>query len=305
METAVKNLYALLGINPDASKSAIKAAFRTLARKYHPDMNKGNKDSEKKFKEIKLAYEYKKQADTSCKQASNQTNKTKETSLKEEFAKFVNEVFTTKEVVPKNGTDIEIELTISIYEAQIGTTRRVNILRSQVCPHCYGKKFINTTKCPKCGGTGAISTHKTIPVQIPAGTLQGKILIIKNEGNLGENGGKNGDLKLKINIEKDELFRFNGLNVLSDIPLSPTEAALGTTLQIKTIDGLISMKIPPETSSGQKFRLHSQGIFDKDTNKKGDHIVTVFIKMPKNLSSQEKELYNKLAKLRKFNPREV
>ena len=343
METVVTNLYAILGVSSSATKSEIKNAFRSLAKKYHPDMNKGNKESERKFKEIKQAYEilsdnqkryeydrkngfnqtkpetktytntrqaqenYKKNSyNTSSAKTSFKPKKTQEASFKEEFTKFVNEVFSSKDSnsIPKRGSDIDIELTVSIFEAQIGTTRQVNILRSQTCPNCHGKKFINTAKCPKCGGFGTISTHKTIPVQIPAGTTQDKIIVIKNEGNKGEFGGENGDLRLKINIEKDELFRFDGLNVLSDIPLSPTEAALGTTVQIKTIDGLVSMKIPPETSSGQKFRLHAQGIFDKEKAQRGDHIVTVFIKMPKNLSLQEKELYNKLAKLRKFNPRE-
>lgn len=342
METDLKNLYSVLGVEPSVTKAAIKAAFRTLAKKYHPDMNKGNKSFEKKFKEIKQAYEtliddkkryeydklngfnqipkqtktysnpykaqeeYKKHSSSSNSQKTTQTAQKEENTLKEEFSKFVNDVFSSKEktVQPINGSNINIDLTISIFEAQTGTIRRVNILHSERCPNCHGKKFINSAKCPVCNGLGQINTHKTIMVKIPAGTVQGNIITVKNEGNRGEFGGKNGDLNLKIIVEKNDLFRFDGLNVLSDIPITPTEAALGTNIQINTIDGLISMKIPPETSSGQKFRLHGQGIFDKENNKKGDHIVTVFIKIPKNLSPKEKELYNKLAMLRDFNPRE-
>ncbi len=341
METALKNLYSVLGVDSSASKAAIKAAFRTLAKKYHPDINKGNKSFEKKFKEIKQAYEvlsddkkryeydklngfnqipkqtktytnpYKAQEEYKKRASSSNTKKQpnpqqEENNFKEEFSKFVNEVFSQKEktVQPINGSDINIDLTVSIFEAQTGTTRRVNILHSQRCHNCYGKKFVNGFKCPICDGLGQINTHKTIMVRIPAGTIQGNIITVKNEGNKGEFGGKNGNLNLKINVEKNDLFSFDGLNVISNIPITPTEAALGTTLQINTINGLISMKIPPETSSGQKFRLHGQGIFDKENNKKGDHIVTVSIKMPKNLSPKEKELYNKLAMLRDFNPRE-
>ena len=341
METDLRNLYSVLGVEPSATKAAIKAAFRSLAKKYHPDMNKGNKSFEKKFKAIKQAYEilsddqkryeydktngynqipketktysnpykaqeeYKKQTSSYTKKASQTTSK-EENNFKEEFSKFVNDVFYSKEKTSQaiNGTDINLDLTVSIFEAQTGTTRRVNILHSERCPNCHGKKFINSAKCPKCSGTGEITTHKTIMVKIPAGTVQGNIITIQNEGNRGEFGGKNGNLNLKINVEKNDLFRFDGLNVLSDLPITPSEAALGTSVQINTIDGLISMKIPPETSSGQKFRLHGQGIFDKENNKKGDHIVTVSVKIPKNLSPQEKELYNKLARLRNFNPRE-
>ena len=342
METVSANLYSILGVKPNASKSAIKMAFRSLAKKYHPDMNKGDRNSEKKFKEIKYAYEilcddkkrceydklngydkvnttnkqtysnpykasenYKKQQFEHKKQNTQKT-KQEENNFKEEFSKFINEFFSAKEKTetPINGTDINVEITISIMEAQNGTTRQVNILHSECCPNCHGKKFINGLKCPQCNSLGYLSYYKTLSVKIPMGTVNGKIIVIKDEGNRGEFGGKNGNLILKVNIEKSNVFRFNGLNVLSDIPISPTEAALGTTIQIKTINGLINMKIPAETSSGQKFRLHEQGIFDKEKNIKGDHIVTVFIKMPKNLSLKEKELYNKLAKIRDFNPRE-
>ena len=176
-------------------------------------------------------------------------------------------------------------------------------MHTECCPVCKGKKIINGAHCKKCNGDGEITSHKTILVKIPPDIKQGEKVMLKNEGNIGQFGGANGDLYLKINIEKSELFRFDDLNVISDIPISPSEAALGTNIMVPSIDGHITMKIPPETSSGQKFRLHEQGIFDKDGKKRGDHIVTVYIKMPKNLSQQEKELYEKLSKLRDFNPR--
>ncbi len=345
-----KNLYAILGIQPSADKDTIKDAYRTLAKKYHPDTNKGNKASEKRFKEVKEAYDIlsddKKRKDydkannynqpekpkqnysqaNQAKQAYNkqsappprqkkeepkkQPEQKKQTSQEkpfaETFSKFVNDVFSPKQDTQKKpikGNDINIDLTISIPESQNGTVRRVNVLHTECCPLCKGKKFINGAKCQKCDGNGEISTQKTILVKIPPQIKQGEKIMLKNEGNIGQFGGANGDLYLKINIEKSDLFRFEELNVLSDVPISPSEAALGTNILIPSIDGHINMRIPPETSSGQKFRLHAQGVFDKNGNKQGDHIVTVYIKMPKNLSQQEKELYEKLAKLRDFNPR--
>ena len=347
-----KNLYAVLGVQPSASKDTIKDAFRSLAKKYHPDTNKGNKASEKKFKEIAEAYEVlsddKKRQEYDkinnfnqpevkpnnytqtnqakqaySKQAYNPPPKTKpkqeapkkqdarksaqqEKPFAETFSKFMNDVFATKQEnikKPIKGSDINVDLTITIHEAKNGGVRRVNVLHTECCPKCKGKKFVNDTKCKKCNGSGEINSQKTILVKIPANIKQGEKIMLKNEGNIGQFGGANGDLYLKINVEKSEIFRFDGLNVLSDIPISPTEAALGTNIMVPSIDGHIKMKIPPETSSGQKFRLHEQGIFDKNGNKKGDHIVTVYIKMPKNLSPQEKELYEKLSKLRDYNPR--
>ena len=140
-------------------------------------------------------------------------------------------------------------------------------------------------------------------VKIPANVKQNDTVIIEGEGNIGENGGKNGNLQLKIKIEKSEMFKFDGLNVLSEIPISPTEAALGASIVVPTIDGHMTMKIPPETSSNQKFKLAGQGIYDDNGKIRGDHIVTVYIKMPKNLSDEEKDFYLKLSKLREYNPR--
>ncbi len=343
-----KNLYIILGIDEEADETEIKAAYRRLARKYHPDTNKGNKASETMFKEVAQAYEilgnkqkraeydringfnqkkeepktsklneeeakkaYQKQKTSSEKKTESspppkpKPETKQQEQNKESFADFFNGIFKQKsnEKIPIKGTDINVDLTITVNEAKNGTVRRVNVVHTQSCNHCHGKKFINQTKCPKCLGEGEIITHKKILVKIPPNVKQNDTVIIEGEGNIGENGGKNGALQLKIKIEKNEMFKFDGLNVLSEIPISPTEAALGASIVVPTIDGHMTMKIPPETSSNQKFKLSEQGIYDENGNKRGDHIVTVYIKMPKNLSDEEKDLYSKLSKLREFNPR--
>lgn len=347
-----KNLYAVLGLNPSADKKEIKSAYRTLVRKYHPDVNKGNKSSEKMFIEITQAYDVlidevqrkkydyirgynqpkeeppppktesspppkaQKQQEQQAKQAysnnppppSKQTDdKGKTKPFSDVFSEFMESVFVKDEKAKPgalNGTDITVDLTITVNEAKNGTVRRINVLHTECCPNCSGKKFINESKCHKCEGAGEISSHKKILVKIPPDIKNGEKVMIAGEGNSGQNGGVNGNLYLKVSIEKSDIFRFDGLDVLSDIPISPSEAALGTNILIPSIDGHISMKIPPETSSGQKFKLADEGIFDKDGKKRGNHIVTVYIKMPKNLSPEEQELYKKLSKTRDFNPRE-
>ena len=338
-----KNLYAILGISSDADKNTIKSAFRNLAKKYHPDTNKGDKLSEMKFKEINFAYEilsdtqkrkeydeingfnqikqsksaysnphqaknvYSKQTTTPPEKEQKITPKNNNSSVNtpfsESFVKFVNEVFTSMDKQPIKGKDLNINITISMQEAFRGTTRQINIRHSECCPVCHGRKFLNDVKCKLCNGKGEIFSERTISVKIPPHTKSGDKIRIKNEGNSGQNGGENGNLYLYITVEKNSIFRFDNIDVLSDVQISPTEAALGTTVNIPTINGNVSMKIPAETSSGQKFKLHGLGVFDKQNNIRGNHIVTVFIKMPKNLSKQEKELYQKLSELRNFNPR--
>lgn len=346
---ADKNYYKILGINPGADLQEIKSAYRSLARKYHPDVNPGNKISEEKFKEIGVAYEIlsdkykrkqydilngyyktaektlnqdhqkKKQTDEAYNKAQENANSTHndKKSFNDVFNDFVDGVFKTpppKEDMPKKSTyspppskkgeDINVDITITLPEAHNGTIRKVNILHTETCNQCKGKRIINGVSCAVCQGKGEISTHKKVNVRIPANVKEGSKIRIPKEGNRGTNGGERGDLFLIVHLQKHSLFQVDGLNVLCDIPITPFEAALGAEINVPTIEGHVNMKIPPETTSGQKFRLSKEGITDPKTNKKGDQLVTVKIDIPKNLSEREKELYAELAKARKYNPRE-
>ena len=199
-----------------------------------------------------------------------------------------------KNIPVVNGSDINIELSISYFEAINGTNKKVNILHTEPCTNCNGRKFINEAICPKCGGTGESSLHKKINVKIPAGVKTGSKIRISKEGNKGLNGGKDGDLYLNITVEKHPYFEFNKLDILCTLPITPYEAALGTEIQIPVSDGNITVKIPPNTSSGQKLKIASQGLQDKAKTKRGDIIIRVQIKFPETLSEEEKELYEKL-----------
>lgn len=352
-----KDYYLILGINPAATQKEIKAAYRSLARKYHPDVNSGNRQAEERFKEIGEAYsvlsdenkrkqynilrgidispkkssanagqQTKKQAEEAYTQQKSKANRSSESykkTLEEErpfneiFSEFLDGIFkksatdterqTSKKqeysIPPKRGDDITADVSITITEAHNGTIRKVNILHTESCPICKGRRIINEAKCLNCDGNGEISNHKRVNVKIPPNVKEGSKIKIPREGNKGINGGENGDLYLVIHIQKNELFTFEGLHVLCEIPISPTEAAIGSEIQVPTIDGFVSMKIPPETQSGQKFRLAGEGVSDS-SSKKGDQLVTVRIELPKNLTEKEKDLYLELARIRKFNPRE-
>lgn len=343
-----KDYYKILGIDTSADKKEIKSAYRSLARKYHPDTNQGNKLSEEKFKEIGEAYsvlidetkkaqydklkgfsqkkantseQAKKQAADAYSEQKKSAGKTKPEPEKrpfgDVFSDFVDKVLEkgqnqkpkekpkeTPKLEPKKGEDITADISITIIEAHNGTVRTINILHTEVCSKCRGKRYLNGVQCPSCKGNGEISNHKKLSVKIPPNVTEGSKIRIAGEGNQGQNGGKNGDLFLSVNIIKNSIFEFENLNVLCEIPISPTEAALGAEIFVPTIDGQLSMKIPPETQAGQRFRLSGEGIPDANTAKRGDQLITIRIELPPNLTQKEKELYMELAKIRKFNPRD-
>ncbi len=341
-----KDYYKILGISHSADKREIKKAYRHLARKYHPDVNPGNRICEDKFKEIGEAFhvlnddkkrvqydvlkgltrarpkstEQKKSqtskaySGTNEKPADKSFNMDFESVLKGFTKKFSQKAKTeskkqkpqggTQKPPPKKGEDISTEVNITITEAHNGTVRKVNILRTDTCPKCKGKRFINNSSCGNCSGKGEISNYKQLNVKIPSKVTEGSRIKIAGEGNKGINGGENGDLFLVVHIIKSAFFTFDGTNIYCEVPITPTEAALGAEIQIPSIEGFINIKIPPETRSGQKFKLSGEGLPDPNSGKRGDQIATVKIEIPSNLTEKEKELYKELAKMRKFNPRE-
>lgn len=199
-----------------------------------------------------------------------------------------------EKIKQKDGEDITMPLEITYKEALNGTNRKINVLHTEVCPICEGKRFTNGSKCHYCKGTGEISLHKKLNVKIPPHTENNKKIRLKNEGTKGLKGGKNGNLYLVVRITDDSYFKFDGNNVFCDIEISPYEAVLGVQKNIRTLNGNASLKIPQGTSSGQKFRLAKEGLFDETTKTKGDQIVTVKIKVDNNLTEREKQLYEEL-----------
>lgn len=205
---------------------------------------------------------------------------------------------------PENGRDINLNVNIKMSEAITGTHRTVNVLHTEKCPKCEGRRFINGSKCPLCKGTGEISIHKKLNVKIPAGIKKGSKIRVANEGNKGYNGGRDGDLYLYIEIEESAFFKYEGINVHCEIPITPFEAVLGASIEVPTLCGNVSMKIPPNTSTGQKFRLSEQGVYDEKNRKKGDQIVVVKIEVPKEMSREEIKLYEQLKNISTHKVRE-
>ena len=163
------------------------------------------------------------------------------------------------------------------------------------CPACNGTGQSIRNKCSKCYGEGRISSVKTIKVDIPAGVSDGQYLNLRGQGHAGKQGGPAGDILVYIREKRNDLFDRDGQDLICTFPITVTDAVLGNTVEVPTLKGHAKMKIPSGTQSGKVFRLRSQGLPHLNSNRKGDLYVKIIVVIPHRLSSEEKELYSKIA----------
>lgn len=298
----------------DADKRKKYDILRGILHKAKEAKDEKVKEDKKSEKSDKTSDSFTKETEPKTKSKENKTEESKKEKTKDKntfqdaWDSFIKNTKQEKHTQTKysakkvDGTDITSDITITISEALTGTTRSVNILHTEPCSKCHGRKFANGTVCPQCKGVGEISVHKKISVKIPEHVKQNAKIRIAGEGNQGINGGKNGDLYLIVKIDTDSYFKYDGLNILQTVPVQPFEAVLGSTIDIKTPDGSVSMKLMAGTMNGQKYRLAKQGL--KKDGKCGDMIITISIEIPKNLSKEEVLLYEKLKQVSSQNVRE-
>lgn len=158
------------------------------------------------------------------------------------------------------------------------------------CPNCKGTGKIIKSPCKKCGGNGKVRKSRTLKVNIPAGIDDGQSIQLRGQGGAGTNGGPAGDVIVTVGIRPHPFFTREGSDVLCEIPISFTQAALGDTLQVPTIDGKIEYTVPEGTQTGAVFRMRGKGIQNVNGRGRGDQFVRVNIEVPKNLSTKQKEL---------------
>lgn len=151
------------------------------------------------------------------------------------------------------------------------------------CPRCDGAGWLRTKSCRRCEGAGAVDSRETVTVRIPPGVATGQKLRLRGLGNEGRNGGQHGDLFVLIEVKDHPIFRRRGADVLCEAPLLFTEAALGTELEVPTLDGATTIRIPPGTSSGKVFRLAGRGLAAAAGRRPGDLLVKVRIEVPPSL----------------------
>ena len=346
-----KDYYETLGVSKTASADEIKKAYRTLAKKYHPDINK-EPGAEEKFKEINEAYSV--LSDETKRKNYDQYGSADGPQgfggqgfggqgfegfggFEDIFSSFFGGGSRTQRQSNNRGTDLEKSMTITFMEAVFGCKKTVRVTvdedcstcggtgayskndihtcskcsgqgyvfvnqrtffgtaRSQVvCPNCGGRGQQIDKKCTNCGGSGRVRRTKDVELTIPAGIDEGMTLRMAGYGQGGKEGGENGDLFIQIHIQPHEFFKRDGQDIMLNVPISFTQAALGDTIEVPTVDGNASMKIPAGTQSGTKFRLRGKGVKSVRSSTRGNQYVVVNVETPTNLSKDEKELFEKL-----------
>lgn len=173
------------------------------------------------------------------------------------------------------------------------------IAQEAVCRDCHGKGKTFSEKCKKCAGAGIAKEEKNISIDIPAGIQDGQTISIQNEGSAGRQGAQNGDLYVNVHVIQHDKFVCKGDDIFSQEKISFSQAALGDKIEVETVDGKVSMKIPSGTQSGELFRIRSKGVPHLRGGGRGHHMVKIIVDIPKRLSRQEKKLIKELGNLGK------
>jgi curved DNA-binding protein len=320
MSVEFKNYYDVLGVAKDASDADIKKAFRKLARKYHPDVAKDKSSSEIRFKEINEANEVLSDPDKRRKydELGANWNQTDRPTTQRSggfrggaeqgtefhfdgtgFSDFFEQFFGSRGrsaggfgrtggdgmgggPIAQRGQDIESDILVTLDEIMHGSTRTINLQQID-------------------SRTGQ-STIQTLRVKIPPGVREAQLIRLAGKGQEGIGGGESGNLYLRVQFAKHPDFRVQGANLYYDLELSPWEAVLGATVHIPTLDGKVALKVPPGTTAEREFRLRGKGL-PSGREKRGDLHAIVSIQVPSLLTSEEKALWEQLAKISTFNPR--
>ncbi len=294
--------YKVLGLSKNASEKDIKKAYRKLARKYHPDVNPNNKEAEKKFKQINEANEV----------LSNPENRKKYDKYGEhwqhadEIEKANKQRQSQKQYAGGFGgaqhTGFEGEDFSDFFSSMFGGASGAGGRRSvKFRGQDYNAELhLNLTDVYKTQKQVITVNNKKIRLTIPAGVENGQVIKIKGKGGPGINGGPNGDLYITFSITNNTKFKRDGSNLYTTVDLDLYTAVLGGELTINTLDGKVKLKVKPETQNNTKVKLKGKGlpVYRKE-GIYGDLYVTYNIKIPKNLSPKEKQLFQELAKLRK------
>lgn len=304
-----KNLYDVLGVGKTATEAEIKSAYRKLARKYHPDLNKDDKNAADKFKEISNAYDIIGNAEKRKKYDNNEIDENgKPTGFGAGFGGsgsgfggyqsyggnpfsgfksggfnggtqggfdfssiFGDDIFSQfggtqsgfrQRATPQRGSDVSYNMRVDFLDAAKGVEKQINL------------------------------NGKNINVKIPAGMQSGQTMRLKGLGNIGLNGGENGDVLITVNVNEHPYFKADGLNILLDLPISVKEAISGAKITVPTLNGKVAVTVPAFSSSGEKLRLKGLGI--KSKSGQGDEIINLQIILPKVKSDNLAEAAEKI-----------
>ena len=342
MAVEFKDYYKILGVDRTANDATIKSAYRKLARKFHPDVNKGKDD---RFKEISEAYEvlsdpekrrrydtlgpdwqrYAQQPGGSRPSGPGFRVEYGEGAESADFSDFFRTIFGDmgargaagggfQDIFGeafqrgggggrgrRRGQDVQADVDISLEEAFAGTRKTFSLELEEPCATCHGSGNVGGKPCTVCHGTGWQRARRDVDVRIPPGVRTGQRVRVSGEGG-GGTGGR-GDLYLVVSVAPHPQLERRGDDLAYTLPITAPEAALGATIEVPTLRGKVSMKVPPSTSSGRTFRLRGYGMPRVKGGGAGDELVTVKVVMPTELTAAERELYERLKALRSDSPR--
>lgn len=314
-----RNYYEILGVPREATNEEIKKVFRRLARQYHPDLNPGNKEAEEKFKDINEAYEVLSDQTKRAQydQYSNHWNQKgfweKATSRAKgwsdragsrddvdygqfsDFNTFMDQVLGRRK--DRSGKTTP-QPTSPRDPFRPGTTKTAYTIPSRSSRRDVEAKLTLPLEKAYQGGLERIRLEdgRSLEINMPPGMVTGQTIRLRDQGLGG------GDLYLKITVSPHSFYQLEGNDIAIQVPVTPSEAALGIPVEVPTLDGRVKMNIPAGVRSGQRLRMANKGYPD-ETGKRGDQLVEIQIVVPKTLNPQERELYEKLHKVETFNPR--
>jgi molecular chaperone DnaJ len=196
------------------------------------------------------------------------------------FEDLFGEAFARAASAPQRGSDLEVAIRVDFLEAIRGASRAINVRRPQACPACHGSGVVGNKRCARCGGDGLIDETVRLNVKIPPGVETGSRVRVAGKGGAGSNGAPSGDLYLVIEVGEHPLLKREGLDLTLDVPITVSEAVLGATINVPTPDGQVSLKIPPGTQSGKRFRLRGKGVQDLHGGGRGDFYVRAMVHVP-------------------------
>ncbi|MCK5237829.1 MAG: molecular chaperone DnaJ [Deltaproteobacteria bacterium] len=344
-----KDYYEILGISRGASPEEIKKSYRKMALKHHPDKHKGEAHAEENFKEINEAYEVLK--DPNKKAQYDQFGSVGPGTgfpgggggyqQGGDFGDFFGDIFSDifgggggRRRGPIRGSDLRYDIHIPFTDAAYGSTKKIQIPRTENCSECNGsgaKKGTSPVTCSKCSGSGQttfkqgffsvsrpcggchgtgqrikepcrpcsgsghVRKTKTLSINIPKGVDTGSRLRITGEGEAGERGAPYGDLYVVLHVEQHPIFRREGDDIICEVPIGYTQAALGAEIEVPTIDGKLKFKVPAGTQTGKVFTIKGKGMPSIRGSRRGNHHVIVTIETPTKLNKKQKELLREFA----------
>lgn len=312
--------YEVLGVKRGASPQAIRKAYKRLARKYHPDVNPGDKVAEERFKGISEAYGI--LSDPEKRRAYDQfgaagpgqgaagwnpADFATGAAFNGDLGDLFSQIFGQKARVrrnrgPRRGADLEAVVRIGFMDAMGGLKTPVRLQRQVACQACHGGRG-SAAGCRRCGGTGQESSSQTVEVRIPAGVTDGTRLRIRGRGHAGMNGGPAGDLMVSVGVSKHPVFSRRGDNILCTVPVTVSEAAMGARIQVPTVDGVAILNVPAGSQGGQQLRLKGKGAPSRRGGR-GDQLVELLIQTPDAGDDRVRRLLQELADLLPPAPRD-